>query len=124
MKTIITLSIALVSSLAIAKSATFNQNCESQDKTIQLSIETVYPNKGDATSTTSYLGVPLKSVKGAGPKYLKGNTTGDMDNFQNYQLILLESAAESSEAILITENHVDRVGYENTVEKLTCTYKK
>jgi len=118
MKTMITLAIAFCSTVATAQTST-TQVCESQTKDIQITVETVYANNGEASSVAYYQGADLKSVKGAGANYLKGSV-GDMDNFQDYQLILLASDKPTSDAILIIENHVDRAGYNNSVEKLSC----
>lgn len=112
--------ITILSVTAMAKPSVDKTLCVSEDQTVSILVTTTTPKNGEGSSIASFKGADLKSFKEAGPKYLKGNTIGDADNYQQYQLILLENEYQTKQAVLITEDHVDRVGFENKVHTLSC----
>lgn len=97
--------------------------CTSRDGRTQITVSA--PNGGAGPSTSTYNDMRLKTVRSSPFEVLEG-FSGDHDNFQSTQLTLMAGDDSNAKpAVLIFQDHVDRVGYmPPEVTQLNCEPKK
>jgi hypothetical protein len=115
------LGLLFVSSYGFAR-AHNTMTCKSSDGSISIPVHIGYTKSGDFNGSAEINGVQLKPTESRAFGVLEGSTTGDMDNYQTYQLTIMRTEVTETQtpAVLIEQNHVDRVGYENTIAELSC----
>ncbi len=121
---IITLSALMLSAIASAHSSQ-TLICSSADNKIEIKMLAIHNDKGELVISAMHEGIDLKNIKTSSYAFttLVGGTEGDMDNYQTYQMTLLPSDSSEQTAVLIEQNHIDRIGYENRVTTLKCNVK-
>lgn len=114
--TIIALTIFSMNTFA---NSSITKVCRSDDGATSVTVTYKYGKTGLFSGKAIINGVELKETNSKAFPTLAGWTTGDMDNYQTYQLTLIDTD-NGQDAILISQDHVDRVGLFNTVTNLTC----
>ena len=121
---IMTLATLMLSVVATANSSQ-TLVCSSANNSIEIKMIAIRNDKSGLVIMAMYEGVELKSVKSSSFAFttLVGATEGDMDSYQTYQMTLLPSETSEQTAVLIEQNHIDRIGFENKITTLQCTVK-
>ena len=98
--------------------------CTSNDGQISITATLSHDIHGYFSGSADYNGFHLTEKNNQGLDTLEAWTTNDMDNFQTEHLTFMENDnGRDRQAVLIEENHVDRIGFQNSVTLLTCQVK-
>lgn len=124
MKKLILGSVLVLTSIAKANTANLNLVCSSADKKTEVSVNLKFPSSGEISGEATIGDLKLNLVPSQFAPVFEASE-GDIDNNQSYLLTLLRQPGSDDvlsyqSAVLIMEEHIDRVGYENSVIQLSC----